>query len=181
MKIGNILLVLFCLVLNFQILKAQHSGFEKAGDILQIGIPAFAGTVSLFDSDQQYKATRDFIGVFGTSTLIMVSLKVNLDRSRPNGGRFAFPSGHTSSAFTGAAYIHYYMGWEFGIPAYALASYVAWSRVYANKHHVEDVIGGMALGIICGYLLPRLHQHEQVSLGLMQDNDAQGITLRYNF
>jgi len=47
----------------------------------------------------------------------------------------------------GAAFIHQRYGWEYGIPAYVAASYVAYSRVQADKHFVEDVIAGAAIGI----------------------------------
>ena len=46
-------------------------------------------------------------------------------------------------------------GWEFGLPAYAAASFVAYSRVEAGEHHPEDVAAGAAIGIISSYIFTR--------------------------
>jgi membrane-associated phospholipid phosphatase len=71
-----------------------------------------------------------------------------VDRERPNGGDMSFPSGHTSAAFSGAAFIQMRYGWLYGSMAYAGAAYVGWSRVVTENHHVEDVIAGAGIGII---------------------------------
>jgi len=39
-------------------------------------------------------------------------------------------------------------GWEYGAPAYAAASFVAYSRVEARQHHPADVAAGAVIGII---------------------------------
>lgn len=55
----------------------------------------------------------------------------------------SFPSGHTASAFSGAFYIHSrYKNTTQGIIAYTLASFVAYSRAYAKKHYISDVVAG---------------------------------------
>jgi membrane-associated phospholipid phosphatase len=46
-------------------------------------------------------------------------------------------------------------GWEYGIPAYAAASFVAYSRVESNEHHPQDVIGGAAIGIISSFIFTK--------------------------
>ena len=68
----------------------------------------------------------------GFSFMVMHSLKRITNKERPNGGDYSFPSGHTSAAFTGAGFIEKRYGLKVGIPAYILASYVGWSRVYSN-------------------------------------------------
>ena len=79
--------------------------------------------------------------------LITHGLKYAVDRKRPDGGNYSFPSGHTSAAFSGASFLGRRYGWKCGVPAYVAASYVGWSRVECDKHYWEDVIVGAFLGI----------------------------------
>ena len=46
-------------------------------------------------------------------------------------------------------------GWEYGIPAYAAASFVAYSRVEAREHYPRDVIAGASIGIVSSYIFTR--------------------------
>lgn len=58
---------------------------------------------------------------------------------------YAFPSGHTSSAFAAAGVGVKHYGWKWGALAEAAALYVGLSRLQENKHYVSDVIGGAVL------------------------------------
>ncbi|MEN0057208.1 MAG: phosphatase PAP2 family protein, partial [Bdellovibrio sp.] len=72
-------------------------------------------------------------------------------RERPSGrDHLSFPSGHGSSAFATATSLAYSYGYKVGIPAYALAGFVAASRVNENIHWLSDVVAGAALGIFWG-------------------------------
>ena len=77
-------------------------------------------------------------------------MKVSSRRSRPDGQPFSFPSGHTASAFASATVLQRNFGWKAGIPAYAIASYVAASRIQTERHYLSDVAFGAALGILAG-------------------------------
>ena len=66
---------------------------------------------------------------------------------RPDGGDDSMPSGHTSGAFGGAAFIHFMFGLEWALVPYALASLVALSRVLSKRHYVRDVVAGALLAI----------------------------------
>ena len=46
-------------------------------------------------------------------------------------------------------------GWEYGVPAYALASFVAYSRVEAREHYPHDVIAGAAIGVLSSFIFTR--------------------------
>jgi membrane-associated phospholipid phosphatase len=63
------------------------------------------------------------------NTLMTQGLKVAVHRTRPDQGRFSFPSGHTSGTFATATVLQREFGWRVGLPAYGLAAYVAGSRV----------------------------------------------------
>lgn len=66
----------------------------------------------------------------------------------------SFPSGHATSAFTGAMLLSEGDPWW---PAYfVIAPIVAFSRVYVRAHHASDVVAGIAIGAGLGILGRRL-------------------------
>ncbi|MDR0727092.1 MAG: phosphatase PAP2 family protein, partial [Rickettsiales bacterium] len=66
----------------------------------------------------------------------------------PKGSKgLSFPSGHTSFAFSGAVYWQRRYGWEIGVPMYAAAAFVGYSRVRVKMHDWVDVAVGAGLGI----------------------------------
>ena len=84
------------------------------------------------------------------SEVLTEGIKMAVSRPRPTGKGSSFPSGHASSAFTAATVIQRHHGWKAGVPAYAVASYVAASRLHDNVHYVSDVIFGAGIGIATG-------------------------------
>ncbi len=77
-------------------------------------------------------------------------LKLSVGRSRPDGDAWSFPSGHTSGTFANAAVLHRHFGWKVGAPMYALATYVAASRIQERRHFASDVLFGAGVGLISG-------------------------------
>ena len=82
--------------------------------------------------------------------LTTYAMKYSIRRTRPDGTRFSFPSGHTSVTFASATVLQRIFGWKVGIPAYGMAAFVAGSRLQTRRHHLSDVAFGAALGIIAG-------------------------------
>lgn len=78
------------------------------------------------------------------------AIKVSARRSRPDGARFSFPSGHTSATFATAAVLQRHLGWKAGVPAYAVATYVGVARIQRQRHYLSDVAFGAALGVVAG-------------------------------
>ena len=82
--------------------------------------------------------------------LMTTGIKQSVRRSRPEGSGFSFPSGHTAVTFASATVIQRHFGWKVGIPAYAVATYVAASRVQMKRHYLSDVVFGATIGIVAG-------------------------------
>src|SRR6185436_7331888 len=76
-------------------------------------------------------------------------------RTRPDGTARSFPSGHSSDTFAFATALERHLGWRYAVPAYTLASYVAISRLPANRHWFSDVVFGSTVGIIAGRTVTR--------------------------
>lgn len=65
----------------------------------------------------------------------------------------SFPSGHATAAFTAAAVLS-----DDGntVAWFALATVVAYSRVYVRMHHTSDIVVGAALGLALGRVARRV-------------------------
>lgn len=158
----------------------QDRGFERSGDILQIALPTVAFSSTLIWQDRQ-KGTLQFVKTMGTSVILTHSLKRIIDKPRPYGGRHGFPSGHTSSAFTGAAFLQKRYGWDVGILAYLLASYVGWSRIEANKHDHWDVMGGAIVCVGSAYLFTKPYLKPKIPLAFSVGSSAGFYKLHINY
>jgi len=107
----------------------------------------------------RYRAmTYDLMHAFLINAGYTTLLKEVVRRERPNGeDNLSFPSGHSSNAFALAAVAERHYGWKAGVPAYALASAVAVSRLQRNKHYLSDVMAGATLGYIVGRTVVRVN------------------------
>ena len=106
---------------------------------------------------------RERIAVVVTSYAAMGTMvrgiKWVINEERPDSSKKnSFPSGHTATSFTGAELIRIEYGPAAGGCAYALATGIAFMRLYNDRHWLNDVIGGAGFGILSarvGYwLLP---------------------------
>jgi membrane-associated phospholipid phosphatase len=143
----------FFLCLTVSISGRAGDRIAEAGDILQFVLPGTAAGLTLAHWDSQ--GALEF-GESAALTLgVTYGLKYTVNEKRPNGGRQSFPSAHTSISFCSAEFMRKRYGWEYGIPAYAAASFVAYSRVEAGEHHPHDVVAGAAIGIISSYIFTK--------------------------
>jgi hypothetical protein len=121
---------------------------ERAGDIGAVAIPLSALVYSI--SIHDYEGAWQLTGSVAASLLVTEILKRTVLRKRPyyvdGERRDSFPSGHTTLAFAGASYWQRRYGWQIGVPMYAAAASVGYSRVYAYKHHWSDVVAGAIIG-----------------------------------
>lgn len=106
------------------------------------------------------------------------ALKASVQRDRPEGSGFSFPSGHASVAFASATVLQRHFGWKAGLPAYAAATYVAASRVQMKRHYLSDVIFGATLGVVAGRTVTMPGGH-RMAIGPIATpmGPAAGVTL----
>ncbi|MDR2432392.1 MAG: phosphatase PAP2 family protein [Puniceicoccales bacterium] len=126
------------------------NSFQRMGDVLQFAIPVYA--FGLSRGEEGYEGTKQFIYSLAASQLSVHVLKETTCQKRPNyqegDKKRSFPSGHTSSAFSGASFIHRRYGFEQAMVPYGLAIATGISRVQAKKHHVRDVIVGAVISCL---------------------------------
>jgi membrane-associated phospholipid phosphatase len=152
--------------------------FEVAGDIGQYAIPAAGLGIALVKKD--WKGCLQLTCAFAATLGVSYALKYTVHEARPNGGTLSFPSGHTSSAFCGAAFLDMRYGHSYGIPAYAAASLVGWSRIESNNHYPVDVLAGAAIGIISNMIFTR-SKIKNVKVVPVADNGAYGAVVLYQW
>ncbi len=79
-------------------------------------------------------------------------LKQITHEQRPDGSDYlSFPSGHTAEAFASAEFLmqeYKNVSVWYGIGGYAVATSVAYLRMYNNKHWLNDVVAGAGFGIL---------------------------------
>lgn len=79
-----------------------------------------------------------------------VNTTIQLLIDRPSD--YSFPSGHTAASFAAVAALFFAGEKRLWKPALLLAVLIAFSRVYLYVHYPTDILGGMAVGVIAGYL-----------------------------
>lgn len=88
------------------------------------------------------------------SAYIVMSAVVNIGKysfreKRPDSNaRNSFPSGHSATVFTGAELMRIEYGWKIGLASYAVATGVAFLRLYNGRHWLNDVLAGAGIGIL---------------------------------
>lgn len=148
---------------------ARHD-FFRAGATIGDGVEQSAFALGMYVAGRVSHhagvaaAGADLIDAQIVNGVLTQGLKAATDRSRPNGGAHAFPSGHTSATFATAEVIREHFGWKWGVPLYALGGYVSVSRMVDNKHWASDVIFGTAIGIVSGQAASFGHGQQRVSV-----------------
>ena len=175
----NYLTILIFLSFSFSIIDDPNDPIRSAGDVGQILIPVSALLLTYIKDD--YNGTLQLCKS-SISTIICTHIfKLSIEKFRPDGtNNNSFPSGHTSAAFSGATFIHQRYGFKMAFPAYAIASFVGYSRIYAKKHYLEDVIAGATLAAINSIIFNQ-SRINNVSLMLSNENENNVLKLNINF
>ncbi|TFG65642.1 MAG: phosphatase PAP2 family protein [Gemmatimonadales bacterium] len=160
------------------------NAFGNGVVVYSLGGVAFLGG-ELFGVSRLSRVGIRALGALAASSVIVLPAKVTVGRHRPSGGggdsdefdsfafnaeSFAFPSGHTASAFALAGAVSN----EFSedapwVPyvAYPLALLTGVSRVVDRKHWATDVIAGAAVGIFAAEFSGRLFGSRETQRGIV--------------
>ncbi|WP_314048789.1 phosphatase PAP2 family protein [Peptostreptococcus stomatis] len=76
---------------------------------------------------------------------------------------FSFPSGHTSASFTAASVLFFRKSKLF-VPSLILAFLISFSRLYLYVHYPSDVLAGLVLGVLCGYIGHRAVASKEINI-----------------
>ncbi|MBS1824578.1 MAG: phosphatase PAP2 family protein [Acidobacteria bacterium] len=129
----------------------QPSTLRRSGDIIQAILPAAAFTSQLIERDW-HNLGRFALSV-GVASATTFSLKRVVAKTRPDAlDRHSFPSGHAMFSFSGASFLATQYGPKIGLPAFAAASFVGFTRVHTDRHFSDDVIAGAGIGMISNWL-----------------------------
>lgn len=155
------------------------------GNVYGDGAFLGAGTLGLYAAgrllhhDGMVRAAADVSRSLAVTSVLTWTIKAGIDRTRPNGGRYSFPSGHTATAFAIAPVLDRRFGWKIGVPAYALAVMTGLGRLEDERHYPTDVIAGAALGLFVGNAMT--HAPTALHLPGRVQVDRHGVGLRFQF
>lgn len=151
--------------IGFIVAKAEAHGLISSTEISSISSDliltstiGYSIAYSGLRSDHRVKRMTTGISMLAVNHLVTETLKNVTGRTRPDGSdKKSFPSGHTSAAFTAAAFVcsqrvdaHCYV-------TTFMAGTVGILRVMAKRHHISDVIAGMAIGVFHGAKGPEFY------------------------
>ena len=159
----------------------KNNGMTKATDVgamagnpfVHLGLATLVYGAAIAANSPKWKETGEMMGealiLADASTFV---IKEAVGRGRPNAtsskGDFnsfgfindydSFPSMHTSSSFALASVLAA-TSETFAMKTayYSAATFVAFSRLYQNKHWASDVLFGAALGELCGRVVTSYH------------------------
>lgn len=141
-----------------------HRQLGDADETLQIlGNPGthFAGagvlwlTSTLMKDEKQHEVAKTLTQALAVNGVTTMALKAATNTRAPDGESLAWPSGHTSSAFTVAAVLNEYYGPWVGVPSLVLAGLAGYQRIDSRVHDFSDVVFGAMLGYVVGTSIAR--------------------------
>ena len=152
---------------------------QTSGNVLKVALPLAGGAFALYKGDRRgfLQVGASVVSAYGVSLL----LKEVVREQRPDlSGWDSFPSDSAAVAFAAASSIQVRYGWDYGLPSYAIAAYVGYSRVHADRHHWGDVAAGALIGAVAGWLLTDPYE-EMPAMQVFADTKSAGINLHWTW
>jgi membrane-associated phospholipid phosphatase len=160
--------------------KPEIGTTQKIGDVVLFALPAATLGTSFIIGDKKgaWQFTKGLLLTVG----VTYGLKYSINKQRPDmSNDNAFPSGHTSTVFHSAGYVHRRYGFKYAIPSYALAGFTAASRIDSNKHDILDVIAGAAIGLGSNLLFTTEYQQEHMELTYSNFEGNHMVGFKFKF
>ena len=161
---------------------ASASNVETAGKVVAITLPLVAAGISL-GHHEDWDGVAE-LGASTAATLGVAYLISHVVRERrPDRSDFqSLPSDTAALGYASADYLWARYGWQYGVPAYAAAIFVGYSRVDAKKHHWYDVAASSVIAYGVNYaIVTRYHEGEQYRVYGSADPNAIGIHFAMNW
>ena len=157
---------------------AVWNNLSNTSKYISVGVPVGYFVAGLIHDNRALKQKAAYTAaaiLFNTASTTL--LKNVVKRERPYNtytgifsdkieSDYAFPSGHTSSAFATATSLAITTKkWYVAVPAFAWSASVGYSRIYLGQHYPSDVIMGAIVGtssaIICHWASKQLAKRKK--------------------
>jgi membrane-associated phospholipid phosphatase len=159
---------------------ARADGIESAGVDTAIALPLLAAGITVYKSD--WTGTAELAADGFTTVGTAYALKNIVREQRPDKSDFqSFPSDTAALAFAPAQFLWDRYGWQYGVPAYAAALFVGYSRVEAKKHHWYDVAASGALSFGFSKIFTTRYMGRGFSYGANVSPDGAYASVNYRF
>lgn len=153
---------------------------QKIGDVVLFALPVATLASSFIVGDE--KGVWQFTKGLLLTTGVTFGLKLGINKERPDmSNDNSFPSGHTSTVFHSAGFVHRRYGFKYAIPSYVVAGFTAASRIDSNKHDILDVLAGAAIGLGSNLLFTTEYQQEHMELTYTNVEGNHLVGFRYKF
>jgi len=158
---------------------AVWNNLSNTSKYISVGVPVGYFVAGLIHDNKALKQKAAYTAaaiLFNTASTTV--LKNVVKRERPYNtytgifsdkieSDYAFPSGHTSSAFATATSLAITTKkWYVAVPAFAWSASVGYSRIYLGQHYPSDVIMGAIVGtssaIICHWATKQLAKRNKI-------------------
>jgi undecaprenyl-diphosphatase len=158
---------------------AFWNNLSNTSKYISVGVPVSYFVAGLMHDDKALKQKAAYTAAtILLNTASTTLLKNVVKRERPYNtytgifpdkieSDFAFPSGHTSSAFATATSLAIATKkWYVAVPAFAWSAGVGYSRIYVGQHYPSDVIMGALVGsssaLICHWATKQLAKRKKI-------------------
>ena len=135
---------------------------KNIGDVLVYIVPATAFGMTLGAKD--WEGSKEFLESGAIAMGVVASFKYTVKSRRPDGNPQSFTSGHPAIMVQSAEFMRERYGWQYSLPAYALAGFVGYSRIASKQHYPRDVIAGAAFGFFGSYLVTKPYKWGSVQV-----------------
>lgn len=175
-----VLSLLFVSIISGQKVHADSKGsLESFGDIGQHLVPVTALCISLSKGDRE--GAFQLLKTSAATMAAVYGIKYATCCTRPYGGRYSFPSGHTACAFMGAAYLDKRYGFVYAFPGIIISSVVGYSRTQSENHHMRDVVVGAFIAYISAWTLTTPYENNRVIITPLCEEGCKGVSFSKRF
>ena len=139
----------------------------RADNVLQfapIGVLGLADVLGLKTANSIKTQAKNIVLITAANYVVVKTIKITTNETRPNGSKHSFPSGHTSQAFAMAGVLRHELKSNHPVLSYSgylFATTTGAFRVLNNKHWVSDVLVGAGVGMLVTDIFYKIQNKHQ--------------------